>query len=114
MFAKIGLTTPPCGVPRLRSILVPSSCTIDAVSHLSMYSSAHLHVTCFRTARSKSSWLMLWNMPFLLNSNIQAYFLHCSRVSPTAYNLDFLRMQPFECARNTWSRLHSLPLLPTI
>jgi hypothetical protein len=25
-----------------------------------MYSSAHLHVTCFRMARSKSSWSMLW------------------------------------------------------
>lgn len=33
--ARIGLTTPPCGVPRLRSIIVPSSCTIGAVSHLS-------------------------------------------------------------------------------
>lgn len=32
--ARIGLTTPPCGIARLRSIIVPSSCTIGAVSHL--------------------------------------------------------------------------------
>src|ERR1700730_7646335 len=34
--------------------MVPSSCTMGALSHLSMYNSAHLHVMCFRTARSKS------------------------------------------------------------
>src|ERR1700751_324530 len=36
---------------------------MGALSHLSMYSSAHLHVMCFRTARSKSSWSMLSNDP---------------------------------------------------
>src|ERR1700682_4619073 len=63
MFANIGLTTPPCGVPRFRSIVVPSSCTIGALSHLSMYSSAHLHVTCLRVARNRSSWSMLSKDP---------------------------------------------------
>src|SRR5438552_2219071 len=33
-------------------------------SHLSMYNRADLHDTCFRTALSKSSWLMLSNSPF--------------------------------------------------
>src|SRR5262249_49811214 len=36
---------------------------MGALSHLSMYNSAHLHVMCFRTARSKSSWSMLSNDP---------------------------------------------------
>lgn len=38
---------------------VPSSCTMGALSHLSMYNSTHLHVTCFRTGRSKRSWSMI-------------------------------------------------------
>ena len=58
-FCVRGVNTPPCGVPRFRSVLVPSSCTMGAFSHLSMYSSAHLCVTCFRTARNRSSWSML-------------------------------------------------------
>jgi hypothetical protein len=45
-------------------MMTPSSRIIGAFSHLSMYSSAHLHVTCLRTARSKSSWSMLSNRPF--------------------------------------------------
>ena len=30
---RIGLITPPCGVPRVRAVRVPSSCSIGAVSH---------------------------------------------------------------------------------
>src|SRR5438270_6774650 len=89
-FCVRGVTTPPCGVPQFRSIAVPSSCTIGALSHLLMYSSAHLHVTCFRTARSKRSWSMLSNRPLLSNSNTQSYFQHRSRVTPTASSADFL------------------------
>src|SRR6516225_924795 len=89
-FCVSGVTTPPCGVPRVRSIVVPSSCTIGAFSHLSMYSSAHLHFTCFRMARSKSSWSMLSNRPLMSNSSTQSYFQHRSRVTPTASRADFL------------------------
>src|SRR6266436_552327 len=56
--------------------MVPSSCTIGAVSHLSMQSSAHLHVTCFRTARSRSPWSILSNRPLMSNSRTQSYFQH--------------------------------------
>src|SRR5438552_5130952 len=72
----------------LRSIMVPSSCTMGALSHLSMYNSAHLHVMCFRTARSKSSWSMLSNRPLMSNSRTQSYFQHRSRVAPTASKAD--------------------------
>ena len=74
---------------RVRSTLVPSSCSIGAFSHRSMYSSAHLHFTCFRTARSKSSWSMLSNRPLMSNSRTQSYFQHRSRVTPTASSADF-------------------------
>ena len=37
---QIGLTIPPCGVPQFRSIVVPSSFTMGALSHLSIYISA--------------------------------------------------------------------------
>src|SRR5215470_10395233 len=43
-FCVSGVTTPPCGVPRLRSPLVLSSRTMGALSHLSMYKRAHLHL----------------------------------------------------------------------
>src|ERR1700680_3850397 len=89
-FCVRGVLTPPCGVPRLRSIVVPSSCTIGAFSHLSMYSSAHLHVTCFCMARSKSLWSMLSNRPLMSNSSTQSYFHPRSRVTPTASSADFL------------------------
>src|SRR5580658_9587271 len=59
----MGLTTPPCGVPRVLPTRVPSSSSIGAVSHLSIYSKAHSHFTCLRTARSNSVWLMLSNRP---------------------------------------------------
>ena len=81
---------------------VPSSCTIDAVSHLSMYSSAHLHVTCFRIPY-KSSWSMLSNSPLMSNSRTQSYFQHRSRVTPTASSADFLPVA-IESARNTESK----------
>src|SRR5216683_8305741 len=93
-FDRIGLTTPPGGVPWLLSIMVPSSCTIGAVSHLSMQSSAHLHVTCFRTARSKSVWSILSNRPLISNSRTQSYFQHRLRVTPTASRADFLGSCP--------------------
>src|SRR5260370_1385494 len=44
--------------PQVRSTCVPSSMTIGAVSHLSMYSTAQGHVTCFRTAFRRSAWSM--------------------------------------------------------
>src|SRR5438445_7221790 len=72
--------------------MVPSSCTMGALSHLSMYNSAHLHVMCFRTARSKSSWSMLSNRPFMSNSRTQSYFQHRSRVAPTASKGDPLSL----------------------
>src|SRR5215468_6382486 len=94
IFCVRGVTTPPCGVPQFRSEVVPSSFTMGALSHLSMYSKAHLHVTCFRTARSKSSWSMLSNRPLMSNSKIQSYFQHRSRVTPTASSADLLGLYP--------------------
>src|SRR6266487_3124016 len=70
--------------------MVPSSCTMGALCHLSMYNSAHLHVTCFRTARSRSSWSILSNRPLMSNSRTQSYFQHLLRVTPTASSADFL------------------------
>ena len=64
------------------STVVPSSCTIGALSHLSMYNSAHLHVICFRTARSRSLWSMLSHRPLMSNSSTQPYFQHRSPPVP--------------------------------
>ena len=89
-----GVKTPPCGVPQFRSIVVPSSFTMGARSHLSMYNSAHLHVMCFRTARSKSSWSMLSNRPLMSNSKTQSHFQHRSRVTPTASSADLFGLYP--------------------
>ena len=36
IFCVRGAITPPCGVPRVRAVRVPSSCSIGAVSHRSM------------------------------------------------------------------------------
>src|SRR5664280_2476246 len=47
-FANTGLITPPWGVPRVLSTRVPSSSSIGAFNHLSMYSTAHLHFTRLR------------------------------------------------------------------
>src|ERR1700689_1887149 len=88
--AKMGLTTPPCGVPRVLPTRVPSSSFIGAVSHLSIYSKAHSHFTCLRTARSNSVWSMLSNRPRISNSSTQSYFQHRSRVTPMASSADLL------------------------
>ena len=87
---RIGLITPPCGVPRARSILT-RFCSMGALNHLPMYSRAHLHFTCFRTALSKSSCSMLSNRPLMSNSKTQSYFQHRLRVTPTASRADFTR-----------------------
>jgi hypothetical protein len=50
-------------------IRVPSSISIGAVSHLSMYSKLHLHFTCLRTARNNSVWSMLPKRPRISNSS---------------------------------------------
>jgi hypothetical protein len=63
------------GVPRARSILIPFS-YMGAVNHLSMYSRAYLHFTCFRAALSKSSCSMLSNSSLMSNSKTQSYFQH--------------------------------------
>src|SRR5207302_8078378 len=66
-------------------------------SHLSMYNSAHLHVTCFRTARSKSSWLMLSNRPLMSNSNTQSYFQHRSRVRSEEHTSELQSRENLVC-----------------
>ena len=81
---------PPCGVPRVLSILTPC-CSMGAVSHLSMYNNAQSHVTCFRTALSSSAWSMLSNSPLISNSRTQSYLQHLSRVTPTASRADSRR-----------------------
>src|SRR5580693_10740878 len=89
-----GLTTPPWGVPLDLSIRVPSSISIGAVSHLSMYSKLHLHFTCLRTARNNSVWSMLSKRPRISNSSTKSYCQHRLRVTPTASIADLLGRYP--------------------
>ena len=42
ILANNGLMTPPCGVPVSLSVIIPFSCSIPALSHLSIYISTHL------------------------------------------------------------------------
>ena len=50
-----GLATPPCGVPFVRSISVPSSCCTGASSHRFTYRSIHRHCVYRSTVRKITS-----------------------------------------------------------
>src|SRR5262249_52795707 len=87
---------------------------MGALSHLSMYNSAHLHVMCFRTARSKSSWSMLSNRPLMSNSKTQSYFQHPPAVAPTGPRPIFFGLETKRVGKKIGVKNRLNPLLNTL